>query len=291
MNEYANSAVSYYRHSGKAPLLGLVLIGIAGFVAVPILGLIYGYLSFYIPIIYLNILLAVAYPFAVGLVISQVAKYGKVRNTVLIGLAGLFFGLLAEYTGWIAWIAALGKDPSLLVEFFFPWDLLSIIPYLAETGVWSLNDSTPTGIFLYVIWLAEAITVIGGTTYFALAFVRQYPFCEESDTWAEKRSTLGVFAPLKRSSELKASLAQRGIAALDVLTPPAPGNAFTRLELIECADCNTFRVLNVKTVKISMNRGRRQTNESNFVSNILLPPSAYGSLQRMLQNLQPSQPQ
>jgi hypothetical protein len=71
---YLGAAILFVSHSpaqileltgnsclGVSPLLGLALMGIAGFVATPILGLIYGYLSYYIPFIYLNALLAIAY--------------------------------------------------------------------------------------------------------------------------------------------------------------------------------------------------------------------------------------
>jgi fatty-acid desaturase len=99
MNEFGTTAAKFYRHSGKAPILGLILIGLAGFIAVPILGLIYGVLIRVIPFIYINFFVVIGYAFAVSFVLSRVAKYGKIRNMVLLGLAAFFFGLLADYVG------------------------------------------------------------------------------------------------------------------------------------------------------------------------------------------------
>ena len=187
MNELTATTAKFYRHSGKAPVLGLILMGIAGFVAVPILGLIYGYLLRYIPFIYINILIVVGYAYAVSFVISKVAKYGRVRNMLLIGLAGFFFGLLADYIGWVSWIAAMSGDPSYLIAFFFPLDVFTIITEIAKEGAWSLSGTTPTGAFLYFVWFVEACIVIGGSTYLSIKALAETPYCEDSDIWADKK--------------------------------------------------------------------------------------------------------
>jgi len=46
MTQFSTSTSIFYRHSGRAPLLGLILLGAIGFIATPILGLIYGYLIY-----------------------------------------------------------------------------------------------------------------------------------------------------------------------------------------------------------------------------------------------------
>jgi hypothetical protein len=105
--EYSTTSNNFYRHSGKVPLLGLILLGVAGLVAVPILGVLYGYLIFYIPFIYVNLFVVFGYVYAVSFVLSKAMRLGKIRNTLIAGLAAFGFGLLAEYVGWVAWIAAL----------------------------------------------------------------------------------------------------------------------------------------------------------------------------------------
>jgi hypothetical protein len=150
MNELVSTNVRFYRHSGKAPITGLLLIGIVGFVAVPILGAIYALLIHYIPFIYLDALIVIGYAGAISVVLSSAARYGKVRNMFLLGLAAFFFGVLADYIGWVIWLTLLAGNPEFLFEFFFPFDILYYIALVAQKGAWSISGATPTGAILYL---------------------------------------------------------------------------------------------------------------------------------------------
>lgn len=289
MNNFYNTNVNFYRHSGKAPVLGLILIGIAGLVVTPILGVIYGYLLFYIPIIYLNLLVVFGYVYAVSYVLSRAAKFGKVRNNYLMGIAGFGFGLLAEYVGWVSWIAAIIGSPVNLIGFFYPREVLAIIMKIAQQGAWSFEGTTPTGIFLYLIWVTEALFVVGGITYMAVKALLKLPFCEESDAWADKRSIVGVFEPITNSKQFKASISQGSFSAFNELKPSQSNNHFTLLELYECDVCKNFFVLNVNDVVVTINnRGRRSSKTKSIVSNLIVTPITLASLRKLNQEQQPS---
>jgi len=283
MNELATSAVKFYRHSGKAPILGLILIGLAGFIAVPILGLIYGVLIRVIPFIYINVFLVIGYAYAVGYVLSRAAKYGKVRNMYLLGLAAFFFGVLADYIGWVAWLAVLVGDPFFLVEFFFPADILYFITVVAEEGAWTLSGSTPTGGFLYILWFIEACAVIGGSVYVTLNLLSKIPFCEESNAWAEKRTQIGAFTPLANPSQFKQAVTQGNFSAFNELKlSPENERHFTTLEVYECEHCRNFHVLNVNDVTITINRkGKADFKTKNVLSNLILSPFQLASLKKL----------
>jgi len=283
MNELTSTTAKFYRHSGKAPVIGLLLIGIAGFVAIPILGLVYGYLLRYIPFIYINCLIVVGYAYAISFVITRVAKYGKVRNMILIGLAGLFFGLLADYIGWVSWIAALFGDPSYLIGFFFPFQVFGVITEIAKEGAWSLSGTTPTGAVLYFIWFIEACIVIGGSTYLSISALSEIPFCEDSDTWADKKTFLGAFMPVANAQQFRAAVAQGSFAPFNELKPAQPGSRkFTLLETYECEQCKSFFVLNVKNVDVTVNRrGKAETKTKPIVSNLVVTPTTLASLRKL----------
>jgi hypothetical protein len=68
-------------------------------------------------------------------VLNKAIKWGKVRNTLIVGLAAFGFGLFAEYAGWVAWIAAYAKDPYYLLEFFLPLDIATFIIEIGKEGV------------------------------------------------------------------------------------------------------------------------------------------------------------
>jgi hypothetical protein len=290
MNEFGTTTAKFYRHSGKAPILGLILIGLAGFIAVPILGLLYGVLIRVIPFIYINVFIVLGYAYAVGFVLSSVAKYGKVRNMFLLGLAGFFFGALADYVGWVSWLAVLMGDPSFLIGFFFPADVLYIITMVAEEGAWSIKGTTPTGGFLYFIWFIEACTVIGGSTYLTVTALSKTPFCEDSDAWADKKSQIGAFAPLTNPAQFKRAITQGNFSAFNELKPSRPEEMrFTTLELFECVQCRNFFVLNVDDVTVTIdNKGKANTKTKSVLSNLLITPHQLASLKRLAEP--PSEP-
>lgn len=287
MNEFSMGTANFYRHSGKAPILGLILMGVAGFVVTPILGLIYGYLLRYIPLIYINFFIVLGYAYAVSFVISKMARIGKVRNMFLLGLAGLFFGLLAEYIGWVSWIAAMVGDPSYLLAFLHPLDILHIIKEIAKEGAWSLNGATPTGWQLYLIWFIEACMVIGGITYLTITSLFKIPFCEESDTWTESKGVIAAFGTISDESSFKESIKQGNFSKFNELKPALTQNQFTILELYECPVCKNFHVLNVKKLTTARDRKGKQNNkEHTIISNLIINQSTLGSIKRLFESHQ-----
>jgi hypothetical protein len=259
------------------------LLGATGLIAVPILGLLYGALMMVIPLIYFELIIMVAYPFVVGFVLSWAAKTGKIRNMVVIGAAGVLFGVLAEYIGWVSWLAVLFKDVSFLIGFFFPGDILYLISVVAEKGAWSIGGSTPTGEMLYFLWFIEACIVIGGTAFTAIYMLYDIPFCEESNAWADRRAQIGAFLPLADAAGFKQSILQGSFSAFNALKPsPSGDNHFTALQVHACEKCKNFFVLNVKDVTLTVDgRGRTQMRQKNILSNLLISPLQLASLQRL----------
>ncbi len=288
MYEFSTTTANFYRHSGKAPLLGLMLIGAMGLIVTPILGLIYGYLIFYIPFIYLNMLLVFGYVFAISFVLNKAIMWGKIRNTLIVGVAAFGVGVFAEYVGWVAWIAAFGKDPSYLLEFFFPWEVATFIIEIGKQGVWSLNSTTPTGGFLYFIWLMEALIVVGGITFNTLKEFSETPFCEDSETWVVKKKTLAAFAPVTDLKRFKASILQGNFSAFKELKLLHSGNAYILFELYEYETCKNFFMLNIVDVKVSQDRrGRQVQTTKTIVKNLMITQSTLGMLKRMIQDQYP----
>ena len=288
MNEFSTTTANFYRHSGKVPLLGLMLIGAMGLIVTPILGLIYGYLIFYIPFIYLNMLLVVGYVFAISFVLNKAIMWGKIRNTLIVGLAAFGIGIFAEYIGWVAWIAAFAKDPTYLLEFFLPWEVATIIIEIGKQGVWSFSDITPTGGFLYFIWLLEALVVVGGITANTLKTFSEVPFCEDSEVWVENKKSLAAFAPVIDLKRFKASILQGNFSAFNELKLLHSGNAYILFELYECETCKNFFMLNIVDVKISQDRrGRQVQTTKTIVKNLMITQSTLGMLKRMIQEQYP----
>ena len=63
----------YYQESGIIGAQGILLLSLAGILTTGILGVIYAYAVFYIPFIYLNVILTVLFGLAIGWVMAQVS--------------------------------------------------------------------------------------------------------------------------------------------------------------------------------------------------------------------------
>jgi hypothetical protein len=62
------------------------------------------------------------------------------------------------------------------------------------------------------------------------------------------------------------------------------GNEYTMFELYECEACKNFFVLNIKNVKVTIDRRRRRNQQTKtIVKNLLLTPSTLSGLTRMIQ--------
>lgn len=283
MNGYTSPTTRFYRHSGKTPIIGLILVGLAGFVAVPILGVIYGVLIRIIPFIYINALIVFGYVYAVGFVILTALKSGKVRNIFLAGVIAFFFGILADYVGWVSWLAVVFGDPLFLIEFFFPWEVLYFIRMVAEQGAWSISGTTPTGGILYAFWAIEAIAVIGGPAYIVTKELSETPFCEESDAWVDKKSQIGVFKPIANPRQFKQTISQGNFAAIfNELKPIQPGDTqFTSLEVHECEHCRKLITLNVNDIKIKLDKkGKAETKARAIISKLMITPHQLADLRK-----------
>jgi hypothetical protein len=77
---------------------------------------------------------------AIGFMVGYAAKLGKVRNSGLVLLFGLGFGLLSEFLGWVVWVHA--DDSGLILN---PVELMGEIQLVAVRGAWSVFGWTPTG--------------------------------------------------------------------------------------------------------------------------------------------------
>jgi hypothetical protein len=285
MNQFGLSTQGFYRKSGKVPFLGIILFFIIGGVGLTILGLIYGFVIFYIPFAQLGAFAVIGYAFAGSYVLTKAITIGKLRNPILIGLLVFGFSIYAEYIGWIAWIATLAKDARYLLEFFFPWEVLSIILELGVEGVWSLSGSTPKGAFLYLIWIVEALTVIGGITYLTIKSAAAMIFCEESNMWVTKKTLLGIFSPIADPRQIKLDVAQGNLSIFGQLSPATPNSShFSLLEVYECEHCNNFRVLNLDDGVITQDRrGNMGSKTKPIIKNLLVSAAFLSNLKRTLE--------
>jgi len=147
----------------------------------------------------------------------------KVRNNGLaIGLAVLA-GLIALYCSWAVWIdlalnmgesygnSRIGittaniKADQVLELAANPGILFNLIGAISEVGTWGIRSSTVSGVFLIVIWVIEAILIVGATVIFTNG--AREPFCELGNEWFDSR-VLPAFNYVQNAPQLVQDLEQ-----------------------------------------------------------------------------------
>lgn len=268
----------FYSHSGRVPLLGPVLMVAVGLLAALVLGGIYGYALFYIPLIYLNALMVLLFGGAMGWVLGRTAKFTKVRNNAVILTVTFVLTLVAEYVGWVSWFLAASEQELLLL---LPGQMLRAMSMLAKEGPWSALGVTPTGIGLYAVWLAEALLILGTALAGAHSVVGSLPFCEPCDRWVEDKVSLPRLQPTPDADRLRGKLMAgryEEIAALGRAT--ASTNPFTRVDVRRCPDCDRAYFLTLSQVETSVDKdGKPKEAVQPLVENLIINRETFAQLQ------------
>lgn len=182
--------VSHYQSSQKFNLvltLGFFLVGI---IAAIILGIIYSVISYYSPIMLLNIVIVVGLGLALGIITTQFAKLAKVRNTVVKFVMGFFFCLFAYYSRVCAFeISLLSGDPLDYVELFLsPFSVFDIMfnVILPNREIAITKGSTTSNISCFVLAILYFIEFLLFFCPLIVVLKIDDYYCEDCQVWYQK---------------------------------------------------------------------------------------------------------
>jgi len=271
----------YYRLSGKfsplAPALMLVATGAAA-----VIGCLYSVISYFIPFVYLNFLLALGCGLAVGGAGYWTVRAGKVRNSLLAIVAGVVLGLIGLYASWSAWVLALSGWEVLILS---PTTMIEVLKIMAADGVWSAFGGTPTGWVLYVIWTVEALMIVGGSTLLSLGGCLASPFCEKCDQWITQILPAPQFENNIHKEDCIAQLEAGNFDYLNSFksTPSGELEGHVKVELLQCPTCQSNHFLNVKIVDISFDqKNQKQTKNTEVVQHLVLDTASFEKVRQIL---------
>jgi len=267
----------YYKHSGAVPLTGLVTMALYGAAGALICSVIYGYADYYIPWIYLNLLLLVGFGGVVGWCVGLGGKRGQVRNPLVMAGFGLLAGGLAEYAQWVAWVFASSKQELIALT---PAQLWAVIQYVDQNGAWSVFDSTPTGWELYIYWGLEAFVIAGMSALVAGLYLSTAAYCENCSRWADEKQSIKPLEPVADPKSLKSRLEQGDLSGLKTLKKlPVEAAAFTELNLKKCSACAQSNFLSLDAVTISVDKkGKKNRHTRKLLQNLVLNSDQYRTL-------------
>lgn len=265
---------TFYRHSGRFGAHGPLLSILAALVVAYPLGIAYSYLIRWIPFIYLNFLITVGYGLAFGLITVPILRFAKVRNTLVALLTGLAVGLIAAYFNWNGFAHTLVKEPPAVIA---PGQLFRFMGAVYEHGSWGLgfrSDTPVTGFLLALVWLGEAVIIIGGATLLAFSAVSEVPFCERCGSWLneeQKIDKLDAFTQPDQVAALKAG----SLTPLEAARPRIPASgAFARLTLRHSPPCEDFCTLSVENVTVTYDKdGKTEEKIETLMTNLAVPKS------------------
>lgn len=266
-----------YKHSGHAPIGGILLSAIVGVTAGSILAVVYAYSIAYIPLVgYFTFLLSIGFGVAIFICTALGLKMGKVRNGTVAAVVGLAVGLISFYISWAVWVYATMRRAdielsliALIVQPNVLWDLVTTIN---EVGAWSIKSMTPTGAVLWAFWGFEALLIIGPSLLVANA--NSDPFCERCNNWCSKEQSIkeralgdvdrGVLTDPKN---------WRGLRMLDRLSPrTADDTRWLRFDLHVCEpQCRKTQALDVVQVSIQRDSdGKTKEDTQSILHGLLL---------------------
>ena len=264
---------TYYQPSGKSSGAGILILLVGGLVAAVVLGAIYAYATHFIPFIYISFLLTMGYAFAMGWVVNQLTKMGKIRNPSLVMWASIIIGIVAVYSAWVFWFhAALG------VLFVNPMDVLGAQQVLGLTGAWSIGSFAPTGTTLYAFWGVEAAIIAIGTWLSSQNQVLE-PFCEPCEKWLETKKEVTNLSLSEAPTELLKSLEAGSVDDLLKLKK-TEDSAYTKISLKDCPSCKVTTLMDLGIAEIVVdNEGKASEKVSMLMENFVLTPQNFAKIE------------
>jgi len=225
----------YYKPSGKIPVKGIFISLITAIVITVILSIVYIALQWFIPFIYLNLFIAAGLGFGVGGGVFIAIGAGKIRNTTYEFVLAVLCGLLAWYCQWALFVSLLSEaEGSMaggmwvrssfdLTGFWFvlthPELLFQAMLSLNESGTFTLKHSTVSGTLLWVVWVIEALIIIGAPILFSLSGRSTTPFSEHNDQWMDDREVAGKLKTVTDPNQLINELSTGNLTSLKEFLP------------------------------------------------------------------------
>lgn len=287
----------YYTPSNKMPPAGILALLAGGVVAALVLALLYVYAVWYIPFVYVNFFLCLGFGLGLGAVLVILVRLGKLRSPGAVGALALLVGLVAVYLEWGVFLTLVfntettgtgaSADSSTSFSFSLFLDIIThpramwaAVQEINKTGTWSLKGSTPSGVFLAVIWVVEAAIILGGTWLMAKAQATE-PFSETINEWAEEQT---LAHPLAFAQDVPTTRTALETGQFHHLAPHTGAEAdapFARLKLHSAPNDPNCRYLTLENVTTTFDKkGKPSESTANVVQHLAISDAHFQELHR-----------
>lgn len=254
--------VRYYRHTGRASFLSVVVPLLIGSCISIALAWLYIRGMRWIGSIYLIALFPVVYGGFIGLMMTVMLYAGHVRNRIIWAGLLLLVTLIGYYATWYWFMFGEVGDsvrPGFRTYFALghPKFLWTFAQYKSEVGTWFIGRESTVpmrGWLVWLSWAAELLAVIGASIAAAKATTERRIYCEHCRDWCE------VAVPLLRMKAESPDEARTRLEALDAsyflhLADNPPSDHYWSLQCEACSKCDVFAALSIVDVSV------RNTNQ------------------------------
>ena len=275
----------YYSESGTVSPVGMLTFFGLGLVAAAALGFVYALAVFYVPLVYVSVLLTAGFGFALAYVIGKIAYVAKVRKRSFILLGSLVIGIAGLYFAWVFWLWALSEFSLLSFSPAYVFDMMQLI---GITGVWGIgDDSTVSGTMLYIVWAIEAAIIIGAAVILGRAFVTRQPFCEDCSKWTKETLISSRIEPIGDVRNFIERLEEKDFSVLTSLERVPENYARrTKVEISDCEGCDGSAYLTVENIQVSVDdEGKATENVTPFVENLRISHGDFTMLKNWRKDL------
>ncbi|MBO2010699.1 hypothetical protein [Hymenobacter negativus] len=287
----------YYKPSNKMPIGGVLLFLLVGVLASALLALVYIYAIWYIPFVYINVFICLGFGLVLGGVLMLLARAGKLRSPVGVGLLALLVGLVAVYLEWSVYLTLLfnaeatgtGRDAdtstsfsaALFADVFtHPGTMWEAIGKINETGTWSLKGATPSGVFLGIIWVIELLIILGGAYLLARSQADE-PFSEVANEWADEETLPHPIGFAQDVAQTRTALETGQFHALTPYVAQSETDPFARLKLHRAPNDHNCQYLTLENVTTKIDdKGKATQSTDTVVQYLAISPVAYEELKK-----------
>ena len=287
----------YYQPSNKMPIGGVLLFLLGGVLAAVVLAFVYIYAIWYIPFVYINFFLCLGFGLVLGGVLMLLAKAGKLRSPKGVGALAALVGLGGIYLEWSLYLTLLfnsettgtGRSADTSTSFnaglfldvlTHPAAMWEVIGKINATGTWSLKGATPSGFFLWAIWLLELLIIMGGAYLLAQSQADE-PFSELANEWAEEETLAHPVTFAHDAAQTRTALETGQFQALAPHASQSEIDPFARLKLHRVANdpgCQYLTLENV-TTKVD-DKGKASQSTDTVVQHLAISAGTYHDLKQ-----------
>ncbi len=289
----------YCRSSGKVPWTAPLKVLTHSVPRIAVMAVVYAAVVRYNPLVYFSVVATLIFGVYAGLVSQEAAQKGNSRLRSFDGAAGVFIGLLAAWSQWLAWTALSLPDGLATAGHLAsqgPQGWLEFFRELASHQIVSITKGGSRAAVspaqLETLWALETILIVfvAGASA-SMAHGRQ-AFSERTQKWSTTEAKGFLLFDTGHAADIKAIMESEGPSWLSCLpleseVPAPPGAQWKTLE-IECI-CEPsdpeFRFINIaEATRIRRAKDRIKTAKSSpLVSLLRVEPSVYAELVRRFQ--------